>query len=227
MNKKLHLIAAFIIALSVFGCATFTDIQNGLSAMIGKPVSTAIDVLGYPSNKMEIGSDQVYIWNVDQSGVVYVPQTATTTGQLGTTKFSALTTYSQAQPYQSVCTVRVISGRDGLIKNWDFAGNISGCQSFSEKLDRFSKANPIPEPQILDNGPSAQEKWGVGDFVIGRASTSLHAEPIDSSKILLWLNYAGGKGQQGLVVEVNGDWARLTVEGVTGWAYVPALVKAL
>lgn len=227
MNRKLHVIAALILMSTFFGCSTFTDIQDGLGVMIGKPVSTAIEVLGYPTNKMEIGSDEVYIWNIDRTEVDYVPQTATTTGQVGATKFSSSTTYSQAQIYQSVCTVRVISGRNGLIKNWDFSGNISGCQSFSERLDRFAKANPRPEPQILDSGPSAQEKWGVGDLVIGRASTSLHREPIDTSEVLLWLSYAGGKGQQGLVVEVNGDWARLTVDGVTGWSYVPALVKSL
>ena len=227
MIRKGRLIAALIFSFVLFGCSTFADIQGGLSAMVGKPVSTAIEVLGYPNSRMDIGSDEVYIWKVDQTGVVYVPQTLTTTGQVGSTNFSSLSTYSQAQIHQSVCTVRVISGRNGLIKSWDFSGNISGCESFSGSLDRFSKANPVPEPQILDSGPSAQEKWGVGDSVIGRSSTSLHIEPSHTSDILLWLSYSGGKGKQGVVLEIKGDWARLTVDGITGWSYVPTLVKFL
>ena len=46
--RKLHFVAA-VAALPLPGCVTFGQMDQGLSSLVGQPVDTAVNVLGYPS----------------------------------------------------------------------------------------------------------------------------------------------------------------------------------
>ena len=62
-----------------------------LKTLRGQPLGTATEKLGYPSNKLVVGQDVVYIWSVDRMAQVY-----------GT-------------PVEFVCTVKVVTHAEQVI----------------------------------------------------------------------------------------------------------------
>lgn len=131
------LLACCVSALS--GCATFGNMEEGLNALMGKPDKEAFSVLGYPNSKQEFGGDVVYVWGRSSSGTMYLPQTTTTTGYVGNTPVYGTTTYNQPVAYNHNCTIKLAVGPDGLLKHWEYDGNIGGCTSYIKKLKAYAK----------------------------------------------------------------------------------------
>lgn len=136
-----------VLAILLPSCAT-THMDKGLDKLLGKPYEEAFDVLGYPSNKNEYGSETVYTWSATRQGAVVVPQTSTTTGYVGNTAVYGQTTTTSVVPTTGSCTVNLVSGPDGILKKWGYRGNTQGCQPFINRLYDYYKpeGSPVNQP---------------------------------------------------------------------------------
>jgi len=111
--------------------------ENGLNALSGKDIRTAFNVLGYPSGKQEFGSNTVYFWSGSRVGEMYLPQTSTTYGTIGTTPFYGTTTSGQIVPVNYSCLIKLITNQNGMIISWEYEGNIGGCAYYIQNLNRY------------------------------------------------------------------------------------------
>jgi hypothetical protein len=126
------------------GCATWGQMDDGLQALGGKPIDEAFKVLGYPQGKQQFGSDTVYYWGSSSSGVMYVPQSTTTSGYVGNTPVYASTSYNQAVPINYNCNIQIAADSLGTIKRWQYNGNLGGCRGYIEGLHEYSKRQREP-----------------------------------------------------------------------------------
>jgi hypothetical protein len=132
------LIAVTFFAIVTAGCATFGQLENGLNALVGRSDSEVFNVLGYPNGKQEFGADTVYVWGNSRNTTMFLPQTQTTTGYVGTTPVYGTTTTTQAIPMNFNCTIKVIVS-SGLVKTWEYDGNLGGCEPYINRLNRHFK----------------------------------------------------------------------------------------
>lgn len=137
--RKIFFVTAAMLALC--GCSTFSNIESGLSALMGRPASEAFGVLGYPSGKQQFGSDTVYYWSISRSGMLMMPQTATTTGYVGRTPIYGATQYNTAMPVNYNCQIKLVADSSDTLKNWEYEGNIGGCQSYASRLKGLARPN--------------------------------------------------------------------------------------
>lgn len=131
-------IGALVLAITLAGCATFGQLEAGLTALIGRPESEAFNALGYPDGKQEFGGDTVYIWGRNQNTTMFMPSTQTTTAYVGMTPVYATTTSMQAIPMNYNCTVKIIVA-NGVIKSWDYSGNLGGCTPYIRRINDYTK----------------------------------------------------------------------------------------
>jgi hypothetical protein len=137
--RSFKVAAAAVLALVAAGCATFGQLETGLAALVGRNEREAFNALGYPNGKQEFGGDVVYVWGRSTSGTVFIPQTARTTGYVGTTPVYGTTTTNQAIPVNYNCTIKIITGTDGVIRSWEYDGNLGGCRGYIERLNAYLK----------------------------------------------------------------------------------------
>ena len=133
-----------IIALS--GCGTFGQLEQGLKAFVGKHERDAFGALGYPTTKQEFSGNTVYIWGTSHSGTVFIPQTTTTTGYIGTTPIYGTTTTNQAISVNYNCTIKLIVGKDSIITGYEYEGNLGGCQSYIHRTQQYLQTQPVIKP---------------------------------------------------------------------------------
>jgi hypothetical protein len=128
-------------AVAVVGCASveFNRLQEGLHSLVGRNEREAFAALGYPSGKQQFGSDVVYTWGRSHIAPMFVPQTTTTTGYVGTTPISGFTTSDQIVPMSANCTIKIIVGSNGLIKASEYDGNLAGCGAYMKRLNAYLK----------------------------------------------------------------------------------------
>ncbi len=134
MAKYLKSLIAVTAVLSVGGCSTFSNMETGLNTLIGQPLDAAIARIGYPSGQMQVGNDTVYAWGRQFSMNMPRYNQATTTGRVGGTGFSATTGYTSYDNVTYECNVKIITDERGIIKTWEFDGNIGGCDAYSKRL---------------------------------------------------------------------------------------------
>ncbi|WP_157668145.1 hypothetical protein [Croceicoccus marinus] len=131
----------FPAALLLGGCTTFSNMENGLNVLMGQPIQVAFDNLGYPSGQMKVGDDTVYGWGRNFTMNMPTTSTAQTFGTVGTTPYSGTTTATSWTPTQYSCDVKIIAGPDGIIKDWQYNGNMGGCEAFAKPLGRLAKSH--------------------------------------------------------------------------------------
>lgn len=136
MKKLLKLLIVIFLA----GCATFGQMEDGLRSLMGKPDREAFSVLGYPSAKQEFGNDTVYSWYVSQSGSLFIPQTSTTTGYVGRTPVYGTTSYTQVIPVNYNCQIKLVADKGGILKSWEYNGNIGGCAQYIRRLNTYAES---------------------------------------------------------------------------------------
>ena len=154
---SLQLVLTAVLMLCA-GCATFGQMDKGLDSLVGQKEQVAFDVLGYPDAKNDIGGATVYIWGRQSTGVYYAPQTRTTYGNVGGTSYTANTTYYAPQVYSAECTIKIIVN-NGIISNYDYYGNLAGCEGFISRLKNYTKQN-----EILHSNESILEKIAGDEY---------------------------------------------------------------
>ena len=136
MRYKHNMRAALILfsAMALSACATFSNMETGLNALIGQHINTVFARIGYPQGQMQIGNETVYAWG--RSFSVNMPQynQANTTGRIGSTPYSATTGYTTYNNVEYQCNIKVIVGPDQIVRTWEFDGNIGGCDTYSRRL---------------------------------------------------------------------------------------------
>lgn len=135
--KRSTLTAALFVVLFLPGCV-MTNMEEGLNALNGKPITTAVSVLGYPDGQQAFGGDKVYIWSRNFQGSYTLPQTATTTGYIGNTPVYGTTTYNQTHTANYNCQIKLAVGPDDRIKHWEYQGNPGGCGGYARSLKAYA-----------------------------------------------------------------------------------------
>ena len=81
------------ILLLVSGCAS-QILNDGLPYLVGKPIDSAVNVLGLPSRKMVIGDYTIYEWSNQHSSTIPIttPNTTYTSGNIGTSSVNMSST---------------------------------------------------------------------------------------------------------------------------------------
>lgn len=130
------LIASLIVLLFLAGCFD-AQMNNGLQALGGSNIETAFRVLGYPDAQQKFGYDTMYIWQTRSSGAIFIPQTSTTFGHVGSTPVYGTTTYNQPIPVTYSCTIKIVTDSLGAIKYSEWGGNAAGCQRYASRLDSY------------------------------------------------------------------------------------------
>lgn len=133
-----NVLASILLITCLASCATFGQLETGLKSLMGHDAQTAFDALGYPSGKMNFGTDTVYYWAINRSGTLVLPQTSTTSGYVGSTPVYGSTTYNQVVPVNYNCQIKLIADSNGTLKSWEYEGNIGGCQSYISRLKGFA-----------------------------------------------------------------------------------------
>lgn len=126
-----------IVSLLLSGCA-FDTLNDGLPQLVGKPIDAAVDVMGLPNQRMEMGSYTVYVWGNNYSSTVpiYSTNTAVTTGSVGTTPVYGTTTTSSINhiPVQHRCEIKLQVDENEIVRRWEWSGNQGGCQTYASRL---------------------------------------------------------------------------------------------
>jgi hypothetical protein len=135
----LRIIGLAVTLVTISGCATFGQLEEGLNALVGRNEREAFNALGYPNGKQQFGDDTVYVWGRSSSGTLFIPQTSQTTGYVGTTPVYGTTTTTQAIPVNYSCTIKIIVGADSVIRTWEYDGNLGGCSGYIQRVNEYVK----------------------------------------------------------------------------------------
>ena len=134
-----HLLLS-LVAMVLTACA-FSTLDRGLPLLVGKPIDAAVNVLGLPNQKMEIGSYSVYVWENRFSSTIplYNTSTATTTGNVGTVPVYGTTTTSTVNdvPVEYHCQIKLQVDATNIIQRWEYFENQGGCQYYANGLKRI------------------------------------------------------------------------------------------
>lgn len=117
-----------------------TQAQAGLNALLGENIKTAYSVIGYPSQKMVIDGDQIYIWGYQNSGTTMMRRTAQSTSYIGTTMVNTTTSYNEYVPFNDQIQIKLVTDKSGKIVDWSYQGNNGGLMAFSRNLNKYAKA---------------------------------------------------------------------------------------
>ena len=112
------LIMCGCITILLTGCAS-TMVTNGLTAMQGKHIQVAFDVLGYPDSKIEVGEETVYLWNHSGQGFFY--------------------SNGYTVPYTQSAKIKIVADKNGYIKTWSWDGNEDGLDFYADSLNEYAK----------------------------------------------------------------------------------------
>lgn len=134
MKKTISVIAM----LGLTGCATWGQLDEGLTALVGKPVTAAIEKIGYPNTEQTIAGRKLYRWGSSSQGVISMPTQTTTTGSVGTglgyRPYTA-TTYGNAMvPVSYQCTLTLVVNAQDVIIDYGYDGNLGGCERYINAL---------------------------------------------------------------------------------------------
>lgn len=132
------LLAFCILPFVMTGCATFGQLEEGMNSLVGRSESEVFHVFGYPDGKQELGGSTVYVWGNNQNTTMFLPQTTSTTGYVGTTPVYGTTITTQAIPMNFQCTIKV-GVSSGIVNTWQANGNLGGCEPYIDRLNRHFK----------------------------------------------------------------------------------------
>ena len=138
MNRLLGLILLMFCVISSSGCVG-TMVNDGMNSLIGEPIETTFQVLGYPDSKMDLNGDTLYRWSYNSSGVYFAPTTTSTFGYVGTTPVYGTTTGSMAVPTSYSGALQVRADKRGIIRDWSGGGQNGAMMHVASSLGKYAK----------------------------------------------------------------------------------------
>jgi len=120
------------LAVGLAGCAS-DQMDKRLGFLAGQNIQFAVARLGDPDSKRTELGDTIYVWKSNQN--VSLP-----TGAYG-----AYGSVGGAPPYGTAggphyvpnnrsCIIQLATGADGVIKSWQWSGNMGGCARYAHRL---------------------------------------------------------------------------------------------
>ncbi|MGK0799976.1 hypothetical protein ACRE5N_03335 [Klebsiella pneumoniae] len=128
-----------IFTLLLSGCVTFTQMNDGLNALKGKDKKIAFEVLGYPSQEQNFDDTKVYTWVNSVNDIAALSSPQITTGTFGNKSFNATTLQTDYVPVTYSCKIQIATDTSGIIKNYNYDGNMGGCESYIHRLNNYFK----------------------------------------------------------------------------------------
>lgn len=139
--KKAICISA--IAATLSGCATWGQFDTGLNTLIGKPVSLAVDVLGYPSGEREIVGMHLIQWGRSSQGFMPVSTPIQSYGTVATPRgfgsFSTTTMQTSMVPVSYNCSITLQVDANNIVTGYNYEGNLGGCRTYIQRLKKYRK----------------------------------------------------------------------------------------
>ena len=129
----------FLSGALLAGCVTFGQLEEGLNALVGRHEREAFAALGYPDGKQEFSGETVYVWGRSHNTAMFLPQTSTTTGYVGTRPIYGTTTTTQVVPMNLNCTIKIVVGANSHIRTWEYEGNLGGCAPYINRVREYTK----------------------------------------------------------------------------------------
>jgi hypothetical protein len=124
------------LVLFVSGCV-FSTMEKGLDTLTGQHIDVAIDALGLPSAEMNVAGRRVIIWSTERNMVLPQTNTSYTSGNVGSTPYYGSTTSTSYAPHHLSCVVKVEVDAEGIIKTWEYEGNLGACETYSSRLKKI------------------------------------------------------------------------------------------
>lgn len=124
--------------LSLAGCVSWSQFDDGLNALVGRPISAAFGKIGYPNNEQTIAGRKIYRWGSSSQGMITMPTQTTTTGSvgngLGYRPFTATTYGSAMIPVSYQCTLALSVNSQEIITGYSYDGELGGCEPYINAL---------------------------------------------------------------------------------------------
>ncbi|MBU9417146.1 hypothetical protein KTE23_11245 [Burkholderia multivorans] len=141
MRKIIAMVASSCVLV---GCVSFGQMEKGLDALRNQPVSTAVQVLGYPAGEREAAGMKIVHWGRQQTGLMPLTSYGQNSGfgAVGSTPFSytGTTTSTQYVPLNFNCEIDIAIGPGGFIQGYQYSGNIGGCSPYIKALNRYRES---------------------------------------------------------------------------------------
>ncbi|MCA8065490.1 hypothetical protein [Burkholderia sp. AU38729] len=138
------IVAMAVSTCTLVGCVSFGQMEKGLDALRNQPVSTAVQVLGYPAGEREAAGMKIVHWGRQQTGLMPLTSYGQNSGfgTVGTTPFSytGASTSMQYVPMNFNCDIDLAIGPGGVIQGYQYSGNIGGCSSYIKALNRYRES---------------------------------------------------------------------------------------
>jgi hypothetical protein len=138
-------IVATAVAATLTGCVTFGQMDKGLASLVGEPLDTAVNVLGYPSGERTIAGRHLVQWGRSSQGFMPVVNTAqsfgTVTANGGWGTYSGTTTSTSYVPISYNCSITVQVDTADRISGYQYNGNLGGCGAYIKRLNRYRKTH--------------------------------------------------------------------------------------
>ena len=135
MTKLLKTIALISLGAAA-GCNTMEGAKPAMVALKGKPISAAVEKLGYPDDQISVGNEKVYTWANSSSGSYTVPTTSTTTTWVNGTPIYGTTRGLQEESYSMSCKFKIITTQSDIIEHFQWDGNIGACGVYAMRLTK-------------------------------------------------------------------------------------------
>lgn len=119
-------------AVLLAGCAQ-QQIDKGLSAHVGQPVSSLIAKLNYPDSQTTVSGRRAFIWGFDRPSEASIFTPTAPSGRVGRPATLASNVMAMA-PVDHACQIRVIVDESYRIVAWDSRGNEGGCAPYARRL---------------------------------------------------------------------------------------------
>lgn len=118
--------------------APAASLSDLLAPLQGKPLSAAVEALGYPEGRLEVGEEMVYVWDTQRTETYSHPTPAP--NYPGDNVSTRQQSYSRSYG----CTVRIGAGKDGRIVRINVAGDPDGCRDYKRSAREALARSPSP-----------------------------------------------------------------------------------
>lgn len=130
------IIAGIVVALTLSGCATFGQMEDGLNGLVGQPLDAAVARIGFPSSERNVAGMRIVEWGRSNSAMIAMPTTATTTGYTSSGPFSATTNSTTPVLLNYRCHIALQVDANNIITRYQYEGNLGGCAPYIRALKR-------------------------------------------------------------------------------------------
>lgn len=134
MKKYIYLFCAALLC----GCASFGMFNKDLTQLSGSRIEEAFSALGYPDGSYPVGNQLIYVWGTSGTAVIPTTSYSNVYGNVGMTPYYGNITTYQNSVVSANCTIKIAT-ENGMIRGYDYNGNMLGCERYINALHRYMR----------------------------------------------------------------------------------------